>query len=421
VSAVVEPVLPALPETVREADEPVTRTSRATWRWYGVLAAGLAIGLGSFLYQWANGLGVTGLSNTVSWGLYIVVFMFLVGISAGGLIVVAVSELLGTTRLASLNRLAVIVSGTAIAAAGLSIMPDLGRPEMFWKMIVSPNWTSPLMWDMVVISIYLTIAGIDLYILTRPRPMHQALRVMAMITLPVAVLVHSVTAWIFGLLVARPFWNTALMAPLFISSALVSGTALVLLVTWAVTRWTSFDPPRHVFADLGKLLAWFVAVDAFLLAAEVLTVYTSRVDYHTAPLNILLFGELAPLFWSEVTFGLVVPFTIFATRLRHRTPLLLVAAVFAVLGVLAKRINILMPGMYEPLVGMAPGVPGGRPGQAFSAAATYAPTWVEYGVVIGILAFAATLITIGVRRYVGRPSAEADDAEALGEPETAQA
>jgi dimethyl sulfoxide reductase membrane subunit len=403
VSAVARPGVVLSGADARRSD-----LSRAGWIWYGILASGLAIGLGSFLYQWVNGLGVTGLSNTVSWGLYIVVFMFLVGISAGGLIVVAVSELLGATKLVSLNRLAVIVSGTAIAAAAVSIIPDLGRPELFWKMIVSPNLTSPLVWDMVIISVYLSIAAIDLYILTRPRPMHRALRIMAIVTLPVAVLVHSVTAWIFGLLVARPFWNTALMAPLFISSALVSGTALILVVTWVVSRTTSFSPPRHVFSDLGKLLAWFIAVDAFLLTAEILTVYTSRVPYHTAPLDMLLFGQLAPLFWAEVVLGLVVPFAIVVSRLRHRMPWLVLAAVLAMLGVLAKRVNILMPGMYEPLVGMAPGIPGGRPAQQFSVAQTYAPTWVEYGVVVGIVAFAATLITIGIHRFVSGPDAPAE-------------
>lgn len=376
------------------------RTAAAVW--YALVALGVGVGAGSFAYQWTQGLGVTGLSNTVSWGLYIVVFMFLVGISAGGLIVVAVSELLGTSRLQSLNRLAVLVSGTAILAAAGSILPDLGRPEMFWQMLVSPNWTSPLMWDMVVITLYLTIAGVDLYILTRPRPMHRALRVMAIITLPVAVLVHSVTAWIFGLLVARPFWNTALMAPLFISSALVSGTALILIVAWVASRVTSFDPPRHVFADLGKLMAWFVAVDAFLLGAEVLTVYTSRVEHHTGPLDLLLTGRLAPVFWLEVTLGLLVPFAIFASRLRHRMPWLLTGATLVVLGVFAKRVNILLPGMYEPLVGMEPGIPGGRPGQPFDASPAYAPTWVEYGVVIGIFAFGAALVTVGIHRLVNR-------------------
>jgi dimethyl sulfoxide reductase membrane subunit len=378
------------------------------WAWYAVLASGLLFGLYSFGYQWANGLAVTGLTNTVTWGLYIVVFMFLVGISAGGLIVVAGAELIGSHRLEELNRLAVIVSGTAIAAAAVSIIPDLGRPQLAWQMIVSPQLMSPLVWDMAVISIYLSIAAIDLWILTRPVPMPKALRIMAIVSLPVAVLVHSVTAWIFGFLVARPFWNTAILAPLFISSALVSGTALVLVVAWTVRRVTSWKPPSHVFQDLAKLLAWFVAVDFFLLMAELITAYTSQTDYHLAPLEMLLGGRLAPLFWAQIGLGVLLPFAIYATpKLRVHTPLVVAAAVLSILGVFAKRVNILMPGMYEPQVSMAPGIPLGRPGQGFGIDNLYVPTWVEYGVVIGITAFAATLITIGVRRWVV-PREEAD-------------
>jgi dimethyl sulfoxide reductase membrane subunit len=369
--------------------------------WYAALAAGLLLGLFSFGYQWANGLTVTGLTNTVTWGLYIVVFMFLVGISAGGLIVVAGAELIGSHRLEPFNRLAIIVSGTAIAAAAVSIVPDLGRPEQAWQMIVSPQLMSPLVWDMAVITIYLTIAAVDLYILTRPRPMPKALRVMAIVSLPVAVLVHSVTAWIFGFLVARPFWNTAILAPLFISSALVSGTALVLLVAWTVRRVSAWDPPDHLFRDLGKLLAWFVAVDLFLLAAEFITAWTSQTDYHLAPLEMLFTGRLAPLFWGQILLGVLVPFAVYATpRLRARPGLLAGAAALSIAGVFAKRVNILMPGMYEPQVSYAPGIPLGRPGQGFGIDTLYVPTWVEYGVVLGIVAFAATLITIGVRLWV---------------------
>jgi dimethyl sulfoxide reductase membrane subunit len=371
------------------------------WTWYAVLASGLLWGLFSFGYQWANGLAVTGLTNAVTWGLYIVVFMFLVGISAGGLIVVAAAELIGSHRLEELNKLAVIVSGTAIAAAAVSIIPDLGRPQMAWQMIVSPQLMSPLVWDMLVITVYLSIAAIDLWILTRPEPMPKALRVMAIASLPVAVLVHSVTAWIFGFLVARPFWNTAILAPLFISSALVSGTALVLVVAWTVRQVSSWRPPSHVFEDLAKLLVWFVAVDFFLLMAELITAYTSQTDYHLAPLEMLFGGRLAPLFWAQIGLGVLLPFVVYATpRLRSRTTLLVAAAVLSILGVFAKRINILMPGMYDPQVSMAPGIPLGRPGQGFGIDELYVPTWVEYGVVIGITAFAATLITIGVRRWV---------------------
>ncbi len=366
-----------------------------------LLGAGVAAGLAAFGYQWATGLTVTGMSNTVSWGLYIILFMFLVGVSAGGLIVVAGSELIGSERLAPLSRLAVIVSGTAIFAAALSILPDIGRPQMVWKMLASPNVTSPLIWDMVVITLYLSVALADLWLLTRPTPRKRAMFVMSLIAVPAAVLVHSVTAWIFGLMVARPWWNSAIMAPLFISSALVSGTALVLIVAHLSQRTTRFDPPDRVFGDLGRLMVWFIGVDGFLLFTELLTTYTGGIEDHVTQLQVVLTGRLAPIFWTEVVAGVLVPFVIFATpRLRARRAWIVTGATLSLLGVFAKRINILLPGMFKPLVGLEPGIPGGRPGQDFTAAAGYAPTWVEIAVVVGILCAAAALITAGVRRWV---------------------
>lgn len=375
------------------------RPSRAAI-WYGVLTGGMLVGLGCFLYQWASGLGVTGLSNTISWGMYIISFMFLVGVSAGGLIVAAGAELVESHRFDRLQRLAVIVSGTAIAAAAISILPDLGRPQLIWKMIRQPHWTSPLIWDVIIIAVYLTIAALDLWILTRPNARPGALKRVAFVALPAAVLVHSITAWIFGLLVARPFWNTALLAPMFISSALVSGVALLILVAWVVERTTAWEPGERAFPDLAGLMVWFIGVDAFLLFAEVLTTYASRVPDHLKQLNVLLFGRLAPVFWVEVVFGTVVPFAIFASRLRERRGWVIAASALALVGVFFKRINIVMTSMFVPLVGLAPGIPGGRPGQEFLPDPVYLPTWVEWGILIGIASFGGMLITLGVRYFV---------------------
>jgi len=396
-TAVPTPSSPAASAASKTAGGPST-----AWKaWIGTLAAGLVVGAVCFAYQWWNGLGVTGLSNTVTWGMYIISFMFLVGVSAGGLIVVAGSELVESKRFEALTRLAVVVSGAAIATAAGSILPDMGRPEMVWKMIVHPNLTSPLLWDMVVILTYLTIAGVDLWILTRPTVSTRAMRRMAIITLPVAIAVHSVTAWIFGLLVARPFWNSALMAPLFISSALVSGTALLIVVAHVVKRTTAWRMPETTLGDLAKLMLWFLAVDAFLLFAEILTTYTSGQPDHLEQLDGLLFGRLAPVFWAEVLLGVLVPFVVFSVRsLRARPGLVVAAAVLAVVGVFFKRVNILLSSLFEPLVGLAPGIPGGRPGQTFSPDQIYIPTWVEWGVLIGMAAFFFGLITLGVRKVV---------------------
>jgi molybdopterin-containing oxidoreductase family membrane subunit len=368
--------------------------------WYGLLVGGMIVGLGCFVYQWINGLAVTGLSNTISWGMYIISFMFLVGISAGGLIVAAGAELVGSERFSSLTRLAVLLSGAAILAAAISILPDLGRPQFAWRMIRQPHWTSPLIWDVIIITVYLTIAGIDLYILTRPNPKPGAMRTMAFVALPAAVLVHSITAWIFGLLVARPFWNTALLAPMFISSALVSGLGLLIVTAYIVERTTDWEPDRGVFDDLGKLMVWFIAVDGFLLFAEILTTYASRIPDHLKQLNVLLTGRLAPVFWAEVAIGVVIPFAICASRLRHKRGWVVAAGALAMLGVFAKRINIVMTSMFMPLVGLAPGIPGGRPGQSFRPDPIYLPTWVEAGILIGLACFVGLLVTLGVRYLV---------------------
>lgn len=388
--------------TLEPAAGPLAAVShpRAWTVWITVLAIGLLIGFGSFIYQWTNGLAVTGLSNTITWGLYIVAFMFLVGVSAGGLIVVAGAELAGSHRFEHINRLAVVCSVAAVATAAGTILPDLGRPQRAWKMLLQPNLTSPLVWDMAVLTIYLVIGAIDLWILTRVPVPRKALRVMAIVSLPVAILVHSVTAWIFGLLVARPFWNTPLLAPLFISSALVSGTALVVVTGHVVERVTTFRVGQSVYAGLRRLLLWFVAADVFLLFTEVMTTFVSGEPDHRDQLDILLTGRLAPVFWGEIILGVAVPVVVLLSRAGSRPAMLTVSSVLLLLGVFAKRVNILFAAEFEPLVGLAPGIPGGRAGQPFRPDEVYIPTWVESGVLIGMAAFFFTILTIGVQRAV---------------------
>ena len=384
------------------ATVPRAPRANAAWTaWLTVLGLGLLIGFLSFVYQWRNGLGVTGLSNTITWGMYIISFMFLVGASAGGLIVVAGSELIGTERFKTLSRLAVVVSVAAVATAAGSILPDLGRPQLAWKMMVSPHFTSPLVWDMAVLSTYLIIGAVDLWLLSRPVVSERAMRVMAQITLPVAVVVHSVTAWIFGLMVARPFWNTPLLAPMFISSALVSGTALVILAALIARRWTHLPVEDEAFRGLGRLMLWFIAGDAFLLSAEILTTKLSGSPEHQHQLDVILTGRLAPVFWTEVILGVLVPFLVLTQAKLRRNPWVLgVVSVLAVVGVFFKRINILLSSEFEPLIDLAPGVPGGRPGQGFEVAAIYVPTWVEWGVLLGMAAFFCSLVTLGVHKIV---------------------
>jgi len=304
----------------------------------------------------------------------------------------------------------VVCSLAAVATATGSILPDLGRPQLAWKMIVQPNLTSPLVWDMGVLSVYLAIGAIDLYILTRDPVPRKALRIMAIISLPVAILVHSVTAWIFGLLIARPFWNTPLLAPMFITSALVSGTALVVATAWVIERVTPWRAGDEAKAGLRNLLLWFVCADMFLLFTEIMTTYVSGEIDHREQLDVLLVGRLAPVFWFEIAIGVLLPLLLLllpATRKRPSS--LVVASVLLIIGVLAKRINILFAAQFEPLLGLSPGMPGGRPGQQFRPDEVYIPTWVELGVLVGMASFFFAIVTLGVQRAVLPHRAEEDE------------
>ena len=384
-------------------------TGQAAYRgWMAFLIALMGLGFAAWLHQLNNGLTVTGMNNVVSWGLYIIAFMYFVGLSAGGLIVVAGAQLAGTEQFRPLSRLAVVLSGAAIVVAALFVLPDLGHPERVYRIVISGQFYSPLVWDVIVIVAFLAIAGVDLWLLTRPRVRESAVTVMAIVSLPVAILLASVDAWIFGLLVARPFWNSPLLAPMFISSALVSGMGLLLVVTVVLRKLNVLKVEQGVVESVGKLMVWFIAIDLFLLFAEVLTAIASNVPDHRDQTMLLLSGKLAPFFWPEVILGGLVPFVILALpQTRRKNGLLGLAGALAVGGILLKRLNIMMASMSLPLIELAPGQSFGRyvePGERFwLRLGEYTPTWVEWSIAAGIVAFGALLVTLGVRYLVTRP------------------
>ncbi|MDY3128470.1 MAG: NrfD/PsrC family molybdoenzyme membrane anchor subunit, partial [Berryella intestinalis] len=200
----------------------------------GVLAAITAIGVGAWVYQQVVGLGATGMSNAASWGLYIAMFMFFVGLSAGGLIVASSASVFKIEKYERVAIPAVICSMVCICAAGMFVLIDLGGIARVWRIATGPNFSSPLLWDVCVITLYLTINILDLVFLVRGN--HRAVAVLSRVALPTAILVHSVTAWIFGLQIAKT-WYTAIMAPIFVASACDSGLALLIITLVLLERF----------------------------------------------------------------------------------------------------------------------------------------------------------------------------------------
>jgi molybdopterin-containing oxidoreductase family membrane subunit len=396
------------------------RRGRGFLWWILLLLLLMGIGFGVWIYQVSQGLQITHMRDNVIWGLYIISFMFFVGLSAGGLIIASAGRLFHVDQFRPIVRLAVLEAAVTVATAAMLIIPDLGRADRIFNLVLHAHWMSPMIWDITIIFVYLVLSLLYLWLYTRrdlaergswmalgtkdtsadarARDYH-ATYVLAWIALPAAVLVHSITAWIFGLQISRGFWYSAIMPPLFISSALVSGLALVIVLALVVRRVgrARFDDGLVTF--LGGLLAVFLAVEAFLVLCEVLAGYYPGIP--TDAVHQLFSGRYAPGFAVEIVVGLVIPFVLMAVAaVRKRPAWVVVASVLALIGIFVHRANIIVIGLGKAPMQLAPGTPIGTPasdGSSFAMSSTYFPSIWEFLIVLGILAFSALLFTLGAR------------------------
>jgi molybdopterin-containing oxidoreductase family membrane subunit len=394
--------------------------SRGFTLWIAILIALMLVGFGVWIYQLSQGLQITNMRDNVIWGLYIITFMFFVGLSAGGLIIASAGRLFHVERFAPIVRLAIVEATVAIATAAVLIIPDLGHAGRIFNLFIHAHWLSPMIWDITVILIYLLLSLLYLWLYMRrdlaARGSWLALGVkdtgaegrerdhrltygLAWIALPAAVLVHSITAWIFGLQISRGFWYSAIMPPLFISSALVSGLALVIVLTLLVRRGGRISFGDDLTTFLGGLLAVFLAVEAFLVLSEVLAGYYPGIP--TDAVHQLFSGRYAPGFAVEIVVGLVIPFILLAvTAWRRRPALVVTACVLALIGIFVHRANLIVIGLGKDPIALPPGTPLGTPqadGSSFAATSVYFPSVWEFLIVLGIVAASALIFTLAVR------------------------
>ena len=369
----------------------------------GIIAFALvaAVGVALWIYQLANGLGITGMSNSNSWGLYIICFMFFVGLSAGGLIVASSAGVFHIAEYKKVALPAVIVSTASIVVAAMFVLVDLGGIQRIWRLFTSPNVTSPLVWDVVIITTYLVIDILYLVWLSKGEEKARNIEILSRVALPVAVLVHSVTAWIFGLQIAKEGWYTAILAPIFVASALDSGMALLLCVLAWLRKRGIFDVEQGLFKNLAGLLCVFIAVDAFFIGCEVLTMAYPGAD-GAATLGLMLTGPTAPFFWFEVVCGLLMPFLILVfAKNRENTALVVASSVLVMAGVFAKRTWLLVTSFLEFNVN-GPITLGTKAAQAsrdamWASVGSYAPTLPETLIAIGVVACGVAILLAVVR------------------------
>ena len=373
-----------------------------------VLAVLSVAGIGAYIFQLAGGLAVTGMSNGVSWGLYITMFMFFVGLSAGGLIVASSASVFHIKRFKAVAMPAIILSTVCICLAGMFVLIDLGGIQRIWRIVTGPNPTSPLVWDICVITLYLVINV--LYLVNMRRGNDHAVSIISRFALPCAILVHSVTAWIFGLEIAKEGWYSAIMAPIFVASACDSGLALLMVVLAAVRKAGVFDCGRELFANLARLLATFIAVDAFFIGCELLTTAYPGTEGASHVLGIMTSGATAPFFWFEILGGLLIPFVLLASAKRREcTGVVVAASALVMCGVFCKRVWLLFTSFTVTNVYGAPGISSGstaaRGADGFdmwALAGSYTPQPVEFAVVAAVVSFCILGIALLSKKLVAK-------------------
>lgn len=394
-------------------------------RWIA-LALVAAMGWALYMYsrQYVDGLGVTGLNKPVFWGLYIANFIFCVGLSAGGIAVSALVHLLDRQDMKPVAMMAeVLATSFLLLAAGFIIM-DLGQPTRFFFVFVSPNFSSPLLWDVTVITTYLILCLALLYFSARaevirnrdhgrwrpavrlftlghtslsPRALrwdHRFLRGLAIVSIPGAVALHSVTAWILGLVKGQPGWNTPILAPLFISSALVSGLAGVILAVIAGRRLFKLEVEDQVIRTLGRYLLALIPILMYLLFSEFLTVGYSGTPAHLVVFHEILFGRFARIFWFDIVVGVLVPLLLLALPWTRTIAGIALASLLVIVGVFAERTYLLLPSLMRPSL--------------ISGVVAYHPSAVEWSIMagayaLGLAIFLALMAFLFGFRFEGLP------------------
>lgn len=293
--------------------ELAVKGSKKYYGWITVLLVIIGIGFWYYLEQLGFGLGKTGMSRDVSWGFYIAQFTFLVGVAAGGVMVVLPYYLHDYKAFGRVTILGEFLAIAAVLMCMLFIIVDLGQPMRFINIFLYPTWHSVLFWDAIVLNVYLflnIVIGWNVLEAERNNTRYQSwVKPLIYLSIPWAISIHTVTAFLYAGLPGRGFWMTAILAPRFLSSAFASGPALVVLLCLIIRKTTQFDPGREQIQSLAKIIAYAICLNVFFFLCEIFTVFYSQIPEHMDHFKYLytgLHGHGAYVPWMWVSLALMV-------------------------------------------------------------------------------------------------------------------
>ncbi|MFV0438560.1 MAG: sulfate reduction electron transfer complex DsrMKJOP subunit DsrP [Desulfopila sp.] len=294
--------------------EKALKGNSAYWLWLAFLAVLIVIGAICYLRQFFIGMGLTGMGRDIGWGLYISQFTFLVGVAAGGLMLVLPYYIHNYKAFGRITILGEFLAIAALVMCLLFVMVDIGQPIRALNMILHPTPNSMLFWDMVVLCGYLGLNIIcGWVILTAEKKQVKPPKwvyIFVYISIPFAVSIHTVTAMLYCGLPGREYWLTAITAPRFLASAFAAGPALIVIACLIMKRVANFDAGKEAVNKMITIIMYATLINAFFVSLEFFVAYYSNIPGHKLPLNYLFFGlmhdghlynNLVPFMWTSVT------------------------------------------------------------------------------------------------------------------------
>ncbi len=282
--------------------------------WMTFLTVIVAIGFLLYLRQLDFGLGITGLSRDASWGFYIANFTFLVGVAAGGVMVVLPYYLHDYKAFGKVTILGEFLAIASVIMCVTFILIDLGQPTRVFNVILYPTLNSVLFWDFIVLNGYLflnILIGWNVLEAERNGVHYQKwLKPLIYISIPWAISIHTVTAYLYCGLPGRGFWMTAILAPRFLSSAFAAGPALLILCCLIIRRVSNFDPGREQIQSLAKIVAYAICVNVFFFLCEIFVAFYSKIPEHMDHIKYLFVGlhghgAYVPWMWASMILMLI--------------------------------------------------------------------------------------------------------------------
>ena len=289
--------------------ELAVKGSKTYWTWVLALLAAIGAGFLVYLWQLQVGLGITGMSRDVSWGFYIANFTYMVGVAAGGVMVVLPYYLHDYKAYGRITVMGEFLAIASVIVCLLFVIVDLGQPKRILNVWLYPTPHSVLFWDTIVLNGYLflnVIVGWNALEAERNGVHYQNwLKPFIYISIPWAVSIHTVTAYLFSGLPGRHYWLTAILAPRFLASAFAAGPALLILACLIIRRVSSFDPGREQIQSLAKIVAYAICVNVFFFLCEVFVAFYSQIPAHMDHIKYLFVGlhgkgAYVPWMWASI-------------------------------------------------------------------------------------------------------------------------